>query len=152
MMGYLGTPLDETLDDEGYFHTGDGGYIDPQGRLVWEGRLNDIIKTGGANVSPIEIDDTLRAFPGVKVAQTVGIPDALYGEAIVACIVPHHGASLSVEALHTYARERLASYKVPKVFLLMAESELKTTGSSKIITADLRKIAAARIGAGALSS
>ena len=56
MLGYLGIPLDETLDDEGYFRTGDGGYVDEAGRLFWEGRLNDIIKTGGANVSPVEID------------------------------------------------------------------------------------------------
>ena len=52
MLGYLGTPLDDTLDDEGFFRTGDGGYIDDEGKFYWEGRLTDIIKTGGANVSP----------------------------------------------------------------------------------------------------
>ncbi|HMO69414.1 MAG TPA: AMP-binding protein, partial [Novosphingobium sp.] len=56
MLGYLGIPLDQSLDAEGFLRTGDGGYIDAEGRLFWEGRLNDIIKTGGANVSPVEVD------------------------------------------------------------------------------------------------
>ncbi len=59
MLGYIGTPLDETLDAEGFFRTGDGGYLDEVGRLFWEGRLTDIIKTGGANVSPLEVDEVL---------------------------------------------------------------------------------------------
>jgi fatty-acyl-CoA synthase len=65
MLGYLGIPLDETLDEDGYFRTGDGGYVDAEGRLFWEGRLNDIIKTGGANVSPVEIDAVIQDCPGV---------------------------------------------------------------------------------------
>ena len=94
MLGYVGTPLDETLDAEGFFHTGDGGYLDDAGRLFWEGRLTDIIKTGGANVSPLEVDEALAGYPGVKVAQTVGVPHETLGEVVVACIVPHDGASL----------------------------------------------------------
>ncbi|MBE1535559.1 acyl-CoA synthetase (AMP-forming)/AMP-acid ligase II [Actinomadura algeriensis] len=70
MLGYLGTPLDETLDAEGFFHTGDGGHIDADGRLFWTGRLTDIIKTGGANVSPREVDEALAAHPAVKVTQS----------------------------------------------------------------------------------
>src|SRR3546814_1026273 len=61
MLGYLGVPLADTVDEEGFFRTGDGGYVDAENRLYWEGRLNDIIKTGGANVSPLEIDDVIRA-------------------------------------------------------------------------------------------
>ncbi|MET0239056.1 MAG: class I adenylate-forming enzyme family protein [Sphingobium sp.] len=142
MMGYVGTPLDDTLDDEGYFRTGDGGYIDAQGRLFWEGRLNDIIKTGGANVSPIEIDDILRDCPGVKVSQTVGVPDELLGELVVACIVPHHGAALDEAAVQAFARHALASYKVPRRVLFFTEDALRMTGSAKIKTADLRTLAA----------
>ena len=72
MLGYIGVPIAETLDDEGFFATGDGGYIDAKGRLVWQGRLNDIIKTGGANVSPVEVDTELAGCPGVKHSITVG--------------------------------------------------------------------------------
>ncbi len=65
MLGYLGIPLDETLDEEGFFRTGDGGWLDADGRLFWEGRLNDIIKTGGATGSPLEIDEAILDSPGV---------------------------------------------------------------------------------------
>ncbi|HMP55908.1 MAG TPA: AMP-binding protein [Novosphingobium sp.] len=145
MLGYLGIPLDQSLDAEGFLRTGDGGYIDAEGRLFWEGRLNDIIKTGGANVSPLEIDEVIRAMPGVKVSQTVGVPDELLGELVVGCIVPHAGAVLTEEAIKAFAKEKLASYKVPRRVLFFAEDDLKTTGSAKIKTADLRKLAQDRL-------
>ena len=145
MMGYIGVPLDETLDDHGYYHTGDGGYVDDQGRLVWEGRLNDIIKTGGANVSPLEIDEVIRDCPGVKIVQTVGVPDDLYGEIIVACVVRHAHFELDEGQVRAFAKERLASYKLPRRILFFAENELGLTGSAKVVAADLRTLAAERL-------
>ena len=142
MLGYLGVPLDETLDDEGYFRTGDGGYIDEAGRLFWEGRLNDIIKTGGANVSPVEIDEVIKDYPGVKVAQTVGVPHETLGELVVTCIVPYDGMALSEERVRSFAKERLASYKVPRRVLFFSTEDLQLTGSAKVKTAELRKLAA----------
>jgi fatty-acyl-CoA synthase len=147
MLGYLGIPLDESLDGEGFLRTADGGYIDEQGRLFWEGRLNDIIKTGGANVSPIEIDEIIRAHPDVKMVQTVGVPDDLLGELVVSCVVAVDGARPDAGAIRDFAKEKLASYKVPRRVLFVAESDLKTTGSAKIKTADLRKLAAERLEA-----
>ncbi len=147
MLGYVGIPLDQSLDDEGFLRCSDGGYIDAEGRLYWEGRLNDIIKTGGANVSPLEIDDVIRKCPGVKASQTVGVPDDLLGELVVGCIVPHAGAVLDEETIRNFAKETLASYKVPRRVLFFAEEEFKTTGSSKIKTADLRKLASERLAA-----
>ncbi len=145
MLGYLGIPLDETLDDEGFLRTGDGGWFDPEGRLHWEGRLNDIVKTGGANVSPVEVDTVLKTVPGVQAVQSVGVPDDLLGELLVACIVPHDGADLTEAAVQAFAKQVLASYKVPRRVLFFAEADLELTGSSKIKTADLRKLAAARL-------
>ena len=145
MLGYVGIPLDETLDDEGFFRTGDGGYLDSDGRLFWEGRLNDIIKTGGANVSPIEIDEVLRDCPGVKIVQTVGVPDELLGELVVSCVVPLAGANLAEEEVRIFGRTRLASFKVPRKVLFVAEEDLRTTGSAKIKTADLRKLVSDRL-------
>ncbi len=147
MLGYLGVPLDESLDGEGFLRTADGGYIDAQGRLFWEGRLNDIIKTGGANVSPIEIDEVIRAHPEVKMVQTVGVPDDLLGELVVSCVVAVDGSRPDAGAIRDFAKEKLASYKVPRRVLFVAESDLKTTGSAKIKTADLRKLAAERLEA-----
>ena len=91
MLGYIGTPLGETLDPDGFFPSGDGGYLDEAGRLFWEGRLTDIIKTGGANVSPLEVDEVLARHSGVKVTKTVGVPHSTLGEVVVACVVPHDG-------------------------------------------------------------
>ncbi len=145
MLGYLGIPLDETLDAEGFFHTRDGGYMDGEGRLFWEGRLNDIIKTGGANVSPVEVDTVIRECPGVKIVQTVGVADDLLGEIVVACVVCRAGAALAEEEVRQFARQQLASYKVPRRVLFFAEDELQTTGSAKIKTAELRQLAAAQL-------
>jgi acyl-CoA synthetase (AMP-forming)/AMP-acid ligase II len=145
MLGYVGKPLDETLDEEGFFLTGDGGYFDAEGRLHWEGRLNDIIKTGGANVSPIEIDTVLKAMPGVKVAQTVGVPHDTLGELVVTCIVPHDGARLDEDGVRSFAKESLASYKVPRRVLFFGADELEMTGSAKIKTADLKALVVKRL-------
>ncbi len=146
MLGYIGVPLDETLDDEGYFRTGDGGYVDAGGRLIWEGRLNDIIKTGGANVSPVEIDDVIRNCPGVKVAQTVGVPDQSLGELVVTCVVAQAGVSLDENTVREFAREKLASYKVPRRVLFFSQENLQLTGNAKIKTSELRKLATERLG------
>lgn len=145
MLGYVGIPLDQTLDSEGFLRTGDGGWFDDQGRLHWEGRLNDIIKTGGANVSPVEIDERLKKLPGVKAVQTVGIPHETLGEIVVSCIVPHEQADLDQASVQAFAKETLASYKVPRRVLFFAEDDLELTGSAKIKAADVRKLAAERL-------
>jgi fatty-acyl-CoA synthase len=145
MLGYLGKPLDETLDAEGFFPTGDGGYLDDAGRLFWEGRLTDIIKTGGANVSPREVDEALADCPGVKVGHTVGVPHETLGEMVVACVVPREGVSLDAEEIRGFLRQRLASYKVPRHVLFFTEDDLALTGSAKIKSSDLRQLAARRL-------
>jgi fatty-acyl-CoA synthase len=147
MLGYLGTPLDQTLDEEGYFRTGDGGYVDQAGRLYWEGRLNDIIKTGGANVSPVEIDSLIKDCPGVKLCQTVGVAHETLGELVVTCIVRHDGAMLDEETVRNFAKEKLASYKVPRRVLFIGEADLALTGSAKVKTATLREFVARTLAA-----
>ncbi|KPH62579.1 class I adenylate-forming enzyme family protein [Novosphingobium sp. ST904] len=142
MLGYLGTPLFETLDEEGYFRTGDGGRLDEEGRLHWQGRLNDIIKTGGANVSPLEIDEAIRALPGIKMSQTVGVPHETLGEIVVACVVFHAGAEAGEDVLREKLRTVLASYKVPRRIIGLDEAQMGLTGSAKIKTSELRALAA----------
>ena len=147
MLGYIGVPLDESVDADGFFHTGDGGWFDAEGRLHWEGRLNDIIKTGGANVSPIEIDTVIKSCPGVKVTQTVGVPHETLGELVVTCIVPHVGAPLDEDAIRAFAKDQLASYKVPRRVLFFSEDDLSLTGSAKIKTADLKALVVKQLAA-----
>lgn len=145
MLNYVGIPMDDVLDEEGFFCTGDGGFFDEQGRLHWEGRINDIIKTGGANVSPVEIDLVLAKCPGVKVTKTVGVPDELLGEIVVSCIVPADGASLSEAEVRAFAKNMLASYKVPRRVLFFREEELDMTASAKVKSTELRALAAKRL-------
>jgi fatty-acyl-CoA synthase len=147
MLGYINVPMDETVDADGFFHTGDGGYVDSQSRLVWEGRLTDIIKTGGANVSPLEIDGVLIGYPGVKIGRTVGVPHKTLGEMVVSCVVPHEGNNLEEATIREFLKDRLASYKVPRRVLFFREEELSLTGNAKIKSAALRELASKRLGA-----
>lgn len=145
MLGYLRVAAEETFDEEGFFRTGDGGFVDAEGRLHWQGRLNDIIKTGGANVSPLEIDAVLATFPGVKVAATVGVPHDKLGEIVVACVVPESGTTIDEAALRSFLSKHLSSYKVPRRVLFLDESDLSLTASNKVKTAPLRELAARRL-------
>jgi acyl-CoA synthetase (AMP-forming)/AMP-acid ligase II len=145
MVGYIGKTQEETFDEEGFFCTGDGGYVDADGYLFWEGRLTDMIKTGGANVSPVEVDAVLATIPGVKRAQTVGVPHETLSEVVVACIVPHEAAVLDAKTITDAVKEKLASFKVPRAVLFFREEEFAVTGSEKVKTGDLRALAAQRL-------
>ena len=147
MLGYVGVPLADTLDEGGFLRTGDGGYLNEAGLLFWEGRLNDIIKTGGANVSPLEIDETVRMHPAVRRSQTVGVPHDTLGELVVTCIVPREGVALNEAEVRSFAKERLASYNVPRRVLILAEEEVALTGTDKIKTVDLRDLVQKRLAA-----
>ncbi len=83
----------------------------------------------------------------MKIAKTVGVPDELLGELVVSCIVPQEGVVLAEDAVRNFAKARLASYKLPRRVLFVTEAGLETTGSAKVKTADLRKLAAARLEA-----
>jgi fatty-acyl-CoA synthase len=147
MLGYIGKAIEDTLDDEGYYRTGDGGYVDEIGRLYWEGRLTEIIKTGGANISPPEIDAVIALFPGVRRTQTVGVPHDTLGEMAVACIVPHDGVQIIEDELRAFLKERLASFKVPRRFLLLHEDEMAVTANGKVKSGELKQLAEKRLRA-----
>ncbi len=146
MSGYLGKDVAQCFDGEGFFCTGDGGRIDAEGRFFWEGRMTDMIKTGGANVSPLEVDDVIVRFPGVKRTQTVGVPDELLGEMVVSCIVPIDGAVLSESAIKAFVKVEVASFKVPRRVLFFTDDDYAITGNEKVKSALVRELAAARLG------
>jgi fatty-acyl-CoA synthase len=145
MIGYLKVPAEETFDGEGFLHTADAGYLTEDGHLYWKGRLSDIIKTGGANVSPTEVDAVLFEHPAVQTVNTVGVPHDTLGEIVVACVVLHDGKRIDEDGLRTYAKDFLASYKVPRKVLFFSEDELPTTGSNKVRHSDLVVVAAKRL-------
>ena len=146
MSGYLGKPPEQCFDPQGFFCTGDGGRIDAEGRFFWEGRLTDMIKTGGANVSPLEVDDVIVRFPGVKRTQTVGVPDDLLGEMVVSCIVPVDGAVLVESDIQAFVKAEVASFKVPRRVLFFTDVDYAITGNEKVKSAVVKELAAARLG------
>ena len=145
MLGYVKKLPEECFDEDGFFHTGDAGYVDAEGYLHWTGRMTDMIKTGGANVSPVEIEETLLRHPGLKVALAVGIPDDTLGEMVVVCAVAHDGVSVDEDDIRNFLRGRIASYKIPRRVLFFGEDELSLTGNAKIRSDELRKLAMQRL-------
>ncbi len=143
--GYLKVPPEDMLDREGFIHTADAGYFTADGNLAWKGRLGDIIKTGGANVSPTEIDAALMQHAAVQSVFSVGVPHDTLGEIVVSCVILREGQQLDEDAVRSFARESLASYKVPRRVLFFTEDELPMTGSNKIRRPALRELAAARL-------
>jgi acyl-CoA synthetase (AMP-forming)/AMP-acid ligase II len=149
MKGYVKVAPDECFDVDGFFHTGDAGYFDDTGLLHWTGRTSDLIKTGGANVSPVEIETALLYEPRLKAAVAVGVPDDLMGELVVVCAVRHEGADVTEADVQSFLRGRLASYKIPRRVLFVSEADLTFTGSAKVRTDALRALARERLSSSA---
>ncbi len=147
MKGYVKVPREETFDADGFFHTGDAGWIDDDGYLHWTGRTSDMIKTGGANVSPVEIEMELLHHPSLKAAGAVGVPHPTLGQMVVVVAVPQEGAPVDEDGVRGFLRGRIASYKIPRRVLFVDESALTLTGNQKIKPEDLRALAAERLAA-----
>jgi len=143
--GYLKSPPELLFDGEGFIHTEDAGYLTEAGHLFWKGRLGDMIKTGGANVSPAEVDAVLVEHPAIQSVFTVGVPHDTLGEIVVSCVILREGEQLEEDSLRSYARQSLASFKVPRRVLFFTEVDMPMTGSNKIRRPELRKLAAARL-------
>ena len=122
----------EAFDAEGWFRTGDLGLLDTEGRLHFRGRLKEMVKTGGINVAPVEVEEILRTHPAVAAAFVVGVPDAARDEVLAAVIVRRPGADVGKKALEAHCRAALAAYKVPRLFRFVEESDLPLTVTGKL--------------------
>jgi fatty-acyl-CoA synthase len=133
-IGYYKDPerTAESFDGHGYFKTGDLGALDADGCLHFRGRIKEMVKTGGINVAPVEVEEVLMTHPGVQLAFVTGVPDPARDEVLAAVIVPKPGATLSEEALCAFCREALAAYKVPRLIRFAAEQELPLTTTGKV--------------------
>jgi len=138
MKGYWNLP-DATARAirDGWFHTGDAGYLDADGYLYIYDRVKDMIVSGGENIYPAEVESALFAHPAVADAAVIGVPDEKWGEAVKACVVLKPGAGATAEELIAFARTRIAGYKAPKsVDFLEA---LPRNPSGKLLKRELRK-------------
>ncbi|MEU6230919.1 class I adenylate-forming enzyme family protein [Streptomyces sp. NPDC047042] len=128
------------LTEDGWYRTQDLVRVDEDGYVHVVGRLSDLIIRGGTNISPAEVERVLREHPGIGDVAVVGLPDAVYGQEVVAAIVPGPGGTVNDAELSSFARERLAPYKVPTSFVTIdALPVSETTGkvSRKHVAASL---------------
>ena len=143
MLGYWG---DEAATARalagGWYHSGDSGHLDAEGYLTIDGRLKDMIISGGENVSPAEIEAVLAACPDIADAAVVGRPDARWGEAVVAVVVRKPGATLSAERVLALFDGRLARFKHPKAVLFV--DAMPRTALGKLRRDEVRQLAAAK--------
>jgi O-succinylbenzoic acid--CoA ligase len=126
----------EALDSDGWLHTGDVGRIDDEGFLYVGGRIDEMIITGGENVTPAEVENVLISHPDIEEAAVVGRTDPEWQQAVTAVVVAAAGAEPSAGQIREYCRSRLASYKVPK--RVEFTDALPRTASGKIRRSDLR--------------
>lgn len=121
MQGYFGDPAATaaTIDPDGWLHTGDVASIDAEGRLNILDRMKDVVITGGFNAYPVEIELMLAEYPSIAEVAVVGIPDVRMGEVCAACVVLKPGTMLSLDELTSWARPRMANYKVPRRLLVL---------------------------------
>lgn len=117
---------------DGYFRTGDLGLVDAEGYLFFRGRIKEMIKTGGINVAPAEVEEILMAQDGVKLAYVIGVPDPVRDEVIGAVIVASTEAPAQEKALLENCKKHLAMYKVPRLFRFIAEADLPLTTTGKV--------------------
>jgi len=137
--GYWGRPAETaaTLIDGGWLRTGDIASVSADGFVTIVDRLKELIITGGFNVSPTEVEDTLQSHPDIDAAAVVAMPRAHGGEDVAAAVVLRDGATLDVEGLRDYCRTRLAAYKVPKRIVQMDDLPRSLIG--KVLRREVRE-------------
>jgi fatty-acyl-CoA synthase len=123
-------------DDEGYFRTGDLGSLDEGGALRYAGRLKDMLKVGGENVSALEIEDYLASHPAVEIAQVVAAPDARYAEVPCAYLELKPEATVTAEEIVEFCLGKIATYKVPRYIRFVEAWPMSGTKVQKFVLRD----------------
>jgi fatty-acyl-CoA synthase len=116
------------FDEEGWFHSGDIGYLDEDGYLFIVDRLKDMIISGGENVYPAEVERALADMPGLADVAVVGTPDGTWGETVVAVVSLAEGAAVTLGDVREYAAARLARYKLPRQMRVVATVPRNASG------------------------
>jgi acyl-CoA synthetase (AMP-forming)/AMP-acid ligase II len=138
MRGYWDRPEEsaEALRG-GWMHTGDGGYMDDDGYVYLADRIKDMIITGGENVYSVEVENALCQHPDVATAAVIGVPDESWGERVHAVVVPASGATVTLDELDAFCRDRIAGYKIPRSLEVVDALPLSAAG--KVLKRELRK-------------
>lgn len=127
--GYYKLPPEkQSIDEDGWFHTGDLGVMDDEGNVRIMGRIKDIIIKGGENITPSEIEAEALNVPGIKQFRVFGFKDRLYGENLGACLILDEGAKFDEDATRKHLRKKLGAFKVPAYFFIYDSFPLNATG------------------------
>jgi fatty-acyl-CoA synthase len=145
MQGYYKKPEEtaNAIDSDGWLHSGDVSTMREDGTIRFMGRYKDLLKVGGENVDPAEVEEFLLGHPAIDQAQVVGVPDARLSEVACACVVFKPGQQASNEDLVSFCRGRLASFKIPRHTVVM--DEFPMTSSGKVQKFLLRDMAVAEL-------
>lgn len=147
MQGYWDQPdkTAEAIDVDGWMHTGDLARMDPDGFVMIEGRIKDLVIRGGENIYPREVEEFLYRHPSIQDVQVIGVPDPKYGEELMACIILKPGAEgLDLAGVQGFCRGKLAHYKIPRY--VDVRDTFPMTVSGKIRKVEMREEAVARLG------
>jgi len=146
MKGYYKMPnaTRDTIDKDGWLHSGDLALRDEDGNYRITGRLKDMIIRGGENIYPKEIEEFIYTHPETKDVQVIGVPDKKYGEEIMACIILKNPGSITVDEMSAYIKANMARHKVPKYIEFVDSFPMNAAG--KILKYKMRKDAAERLG------
>ncbi|NND67807.1 MAG: long-chain fatty acid--CoA ligase, partial [Halioglobus sp.] len=132
MQGQYKMEREDCFDSDGYYHTGDSGHLNAGGFLFFKARLGDLIKTGGANVTPREVEVAIDEQPEVQASYVVGLPHPDRGQEVAAAIILNGGANLDADTLRGRLKDDLSAYKVPAKVFFCAKTEIPFTDSGKV--------------------
>ena len=146
MKGYYKMPdaTEQAIDADGWLHSGDLARRNPDGTYLITGRLKDMIIRGGENIYPKEIEEFIYTHPAVADVQVIGVPDAKYGEAVMACIVLKPGQQCTKEEMTEYIKSHMARHKVPQYIEFVDAFPMNAAG--KVLKYKMREEAAERLG------
>ena len=146
MSGYWNDPerTAESIDDEGWMHTGDLATMDQDGYVNIVGRIKDMVIRGGENIYPREIEEFLYGHPQIREVQVVGVPDRRFGEEVLAWIQTEDGVELTAEDIREFCRGKIAHYKIPRYVVMTEDYPMTVTG--KIQKNKLRELAIEELG------
>ncbi len=130
MLGYWEDPekTAESIDVEGWMHSGDLAVMDDEGYVNIVGRIKDLVIRGGENVYPREIEEFLYSHPSIRDVQVIGVPDEKYGEEIMAWVQVNEGASVTAQDVRDFCKGRIAHYKIPRYVQVVDEFPMTVTG------------------------
>jgi len=139
MKGYWNKPAEtEAVLEDGWYHSGDGAYMDEEGFVFIVDRLKDMIISGGENVYSAEVENAISTIPGVAEVAVIGVPDDRWGERVHAIVVPKRGTSLGADDVIDHCRNQIAGYKCPRS-VEFRDTPLPLSGAGKVLKRELRE-------------